>query len=120
MEARLERKKASDFPQELLDLLHDYVHGDIGRRAFLQGAQKFAVGGVTAAALFEMLAPNFAWANQVPEDDKRIKSETVRIASPQGNGKIDAIWCVPRRRAASCPASWCFTKIAVSIPISRM
>jgi carboxymethylenebutenolidase len=85
----MERKKASDFPQELLDILHHYVHGDIGRREFLNRAQKFAVGGVTAAALFEMLKPNYALANQVPEDDKRISSQTVSIASPEGNGKID-------------------------------
>src|ERR1700722_15711923 len=85
----MDRKKASDFPQELLDLLHVYVHGDIGRREFLNRAQKFAVGGVTAAALFEMLKPNYALANQVPEDDKRITAQTVSIPSPQGNGKID-------------------------------
>jgi len=85
----MERKKASDFPQELLDLLQIYVHGDIGRREFLNRAQKFAVGGVTAAALFEMLKPNYALANQVPEDDMRITSQNVSIASPEGNGRID-------------------------------
>jgi len=62
----MERKKASDFPQELLDLLDEYVHGRIDRRAFMDGAQKFAVGGLTATALFEMLRPNYAWAIQVP------------------------------------------------------
>ena len=55
---KLERKKASDFPQELLDLLDQYVHGGIDRRAFLDGAQKFAVGGVTATTI---RAPS-AWA----------------------------------------------------------
>jgi carboxymethylenebutenolidase len=85
---KLERKKASDFPQELLDLLDEYVHGGIDRRAFLDRAQKFAVGGVTATALFEMLKPNFAWAVQVPADDSRLKTETVTVASPQGNGSI--------------------------------
>ena len=83
-----ERKKASDFPQELLDLLDSYVHGAIGRREFMNGAQKFAVGGVTAAALVEMLAPNYAWAIQVPENDARIRAQTVSIPSPQGNGSI--------------------------------
>jgi carboxymethylenebutenolidase len=34
----MERKKASDFPQELLDLLDEYVHGRIDRRAFMDGA----------------------------------------------------------------------------------
>jgi carboxymethylenebutenolidase len=84
----MERKKASDFPQELLNLFDGYVHGGLSRRAFLDRAQKFAVGGVTAAALFQMLKPNYAWAIQVPPDDKRIKSETATVPSPQGNGSI--------------------------------
>jgi carboxymethylenebutenolidase len=84
----MERKKASDFPQELLNLLDGYVHGGISRRQFLDGAQRFAVGGVTAAALFEMLRPNYAWAIQVPSDDKRIKAEYDTVPSPQGNGSI--------------------------------
>jgi carboxymethylenebutenolidase len=81
----MERRKASDFPQGLIDLLNGYVHGGLSRRQFLRRAEKFAVGGVTAAALFEMLRPNYAWAIQVPPDDKRIKSETVTVSSPQGN-----------------------------------
>src|ERR1700681_4324276 len=84
----MERKKASDFPQELLNLFDGYVHGGISRRQFLDRAQKFAVGGVTAAALFQMLKPNYAWAVQVPADDKRIKAEYVTVPSPQGNGSI--------------------------------
>ena len=58
----MDRKKASDYPQELLNLFDLYVHGDINRRSFLEGAGKFAVGGLTAAGILEMLAPNFAWA----------------------------------------------------------
>jgi carboxymethylenebutenolidase len=84
----MERKKASDFPQEVLHLFDEYVHGGISRRAFLDGAQRFAVGGVTATALFEMLKPNYAWATQVPPTDSRIKSETATVLSPQGNGSI--------------------------------
>ena len=60
--AKAERKKASDFPQELLNLLDSYVHGGIGRRDFIAGAAKFATAPVTATALVEMLAPNYAWA----------------------------------------------------------
>ena len=84
----MERKKASDYPPELLDLFHLYVHGDISRRDFLQGARKFAVGGLTAAAIFESLKPNYAWAQQVPKDDKRLKIESATVPSPQGNGSI--------------------------------
>ena len=35
----MDRKKASDFPQELLNLFDLYVHGEMSRRAFLDGAQ---------------------------------------------------------------------------------
>jgi carboxymethylenebutenolidase len=84
----MERKKASDFPQELLNLFDGYVHGRINRRAFLDGAQKFAVGGVTAAALLEMLRPNYAMAIQIQPNDQRIKATTETVQSPQGNGSI--------------------------------
>ena len=84
----MERKRAADFPQELLDLFHLYVHGDISRRAFLDRAGKYAVGGLTAAALLEVLKPNYAWAEQVPPQDKRIKAESATVQSPMGNGSI--------------------------------
>ena len=84
----MERKKATDFPQELLNLFDGYVHGRINRRAFLDGAQKFAVGGVTATALLEMLRPNYAMAIQIQPDDQRIKASTETVQSPQGNGSI--------------------------------
>ena len=84
----MQRKKASDFPQELLDLFDGYVHGGMSRRAFLDSAQKFASVGVSAGALFEMLKPNYAWAIQVPPDDTRIVAKTVDLPSPRGNGSI--------------------------------
>jgi carboxymethylenebutenolidase len=100
---KLERMKASDFPQELLNLFDLYVHGNIDRRAFLDGAQKFAVGGLTAAALLEMLRPNFAWAVQVPPDDKRIKTESVTVPSPQGNGNIKGLLARPANATGKLP-----------------
>ena len=84
----MERKKASDFPQELLNLFDDFVHGGMSRRVFLDRAQKFATAGVSAAALFEMLRPNYAWAIQVKPDDSRLTAKFVAIPSPDGNGSI--------------------------------
>ena len=84
----MERKKASDFPQELLNLFNGYAHGEISRRQFLDKAEKFAVGGVTAASLLHMLKPNYALATQVPPDDKRLEVEHPTVPSPQGNGSI--------------------------------
>jgi carboxymethylenebutenolidase len=85
----MERKKASDFPKEVLDLLDSYVHGAIGRREFIDGAKKFTVAGVSGAALVELLRPNYALAITVPENDPAIHTETVTVPSPQGNGHID-------------------------------
>jgi len=100
----MERKKASDFPQELLDLFHEYQHGHITRRAFLDRAAKFAVGGVTAVSLYEALKPNYAWAQQVPKDDARIKTEYVTVPSPTGNGSIKGYFAQPASGAAKVPA----------------
>jgi len=84
----MNRKKASDFPQELLDLFDRYVHGDIDRRDFLDGAKKFASGGLTAAAIWESLRPNYAWAEQVAKQDPRIRTAYETVDSPKGNGSI--------------------------------
>jgi carboxymethylenebutenolidase len=100
----MERKKASDFPQELLDLFDKYVHGDINRRDFLEGAQKFAVGGLTAMAIWETLKPNYAWAQQVPKDDKRISASYETVQSPQGNGSIKGYFVRPANAKGKLPA----------------
>ena len=93
----MERKVASDYPQELLDLFHEYQHGDISRRAFIDGAGKFAIGGLTVAAIFESLRPNYAWAQQVPADDKRIKVGYETVQSPAGNGSIKGYLARPAK-----------------------
>jgi len=93
----MERKVASDYPQELLDLFHEYQHGDITRRSFLDGAGKFAVGGLTVGAIFESLKPNYAWAQQVPADDKRIKVGYEVVQSPAGNGSIKGYLARPAK-----------------------
>jgi carboxymethylenebutenolidase len=93
----MERKTAADYPQELLDLFHEYQHGDIDRRAFLDGAAKFAIGGLTVAAIFREMTPNFAWAQQVPPADKRIKVGYEVVPSPAGNGTIKGYLARPAK-----------------------
>jgi carboxymethylenebutenolidase len=80
------RLTAADFDPEVLRLFDRYVHGALDRRGFLDGAARFAAGGVGAAALLEALSPNFAAAEQVPKTDPRIRAETVEFPSPQGYG----------------------------------
>jgi carboxymethylenebutenolidase len=91
----VERKKATDFPQGLLDLFDYYVHGEISRRQFLDGAAKYAVGGLTAAAIWECLKPDYALAEQIPRDDARLHTEYVTVSSPQGKGSIRGYFARP-------------------------
>lgn len=93
----MERKKASDYPQELLDLFHEWQHGDMDRRTFMDHLSRFATVGMTAAALFESLTPNYAWAQQVALDDKRIKVSTETVPSPNGNGSIKGHFARPAK-----------------------
>jgi len=99
----MERKTASDFDPELLRLFDRYVHGGISRRAFLDGAARFAVGGLTAAAILESLSPNYAWAQQVPKDDRRIRTDYVNYPSPEGYGSIRAALVRPADARGKLP-----------------
>jgi carboxymethylenebutenolidase len=100
----MERKTAHHFEQELLNIFDQYVHGDIDRRGFLDRASKFAVGGVTAGMLLDMLNPQFAAAQQVPKDDKRIKAEYLEYPSPQGNpGKTKGYLVRPANASGKLP-----------------
>jgi len=91
----MERKTASDFPQEVLDLFDHYIHGEMSRRQFLDRAAKYTAEGLTALTIFNSLRPNYALAEQVPKDDKRLKTEYVTVPSPKGNGNIRGYFVRP-------------------------
>ena len=99
-----DRLKISDFPKEVLTLFDKYVHGLIDRRAFLDGAAKFAVGGLTAATFLDRLSPRYAWANQVDPDDSRIQVGYVEYASPEGSGTMRGYMARPSGSDAPWPA----------------
>jgi len=99
----MDRKKASDFDQELLDLYDDYAHSRIDRRQFIDGVSKFAVGGLTLAALMGSLMPNYALASQVAENDPRITATTVEYESPKGYGKIKGYLAQPANASGKVP-----------------
>jgi carboxymethylenebutenolidase len=100
----MERERAQDFDQRLLDLYDDYVHGRLSRREFARKAATFAVGGITAEALLERLSPNYALAQQVAPDDARIHAETFPYESPRGGGKMKGLLARPRADEAKFPA----------------
>jgi len=78
----------SKLPKEAIQLYNEFIHGQISRRAFMDGVQRFAIGGVTAATIVEALMPNYALGQQVSKTDDRIKATYETVPSPQGNGSI--------------------------------
>jgi len=80
--------KKPTVPSEAVALYKLFIHGEISRRDFFDGVQKFAVGGLTAAAVIEALMPNYAYGQQVAKNDDRIKATYETVPSPQGNGSI--------------------------------
>ena len=82
------RRKASEFPRGVMELFDGYVHGRLTRRAFLDRATAFAIGGMTATAMLEALRPNYALAQQVPTNDPRLRTSYETYASPKGSGSM--------------------------------
>ena len=99
----MERRKASDYPPDVLKLFDGYVHGVINRREFLDRAAKYAVGGFTAAAMLESLSPNFALAQQVPKTDSRIDAEYLPYPSPEGSGTMRGYFARPANPSRKLP-----------------
>lgn len=98
------RMTAADFDQDLLDLYDFYAHGRITKREFLDRAGKFAVGGLTAMALLNMLSPNYALAEQVSFNDPDITAEYIEYPSPNGHGSVRGYLVKPANATGPLPA----------------
>jgi len=84
----MSEKESRKVPREAIEIYNKYIHGEISRRAFLSGAKKFAVAGLTASAIVEALMPNYAMGQQISRDDERITTSYETLPSPDGNGYI--------------------------------
>ncbi|GHA54276.1 carboxymethylenebutenolidase [Amylibacter ulvae] len=100
----MNRMTAKDFDQELLDLYDYYAHGMMSKREFLDKAGKFAVGGMTAVALLNMLSPDYAMAEQVSFNDPDILASYEIYNSPNGNGDIEGYMVRPANATGKLPA----------------
>lgn len=97
------RKTTKDFPPEVLKLFDKYVHGLLPRRKFLKSAGKFAVGAMTAEGLLNALSPRFAEAQQVKDNDPRIKARFVELPSPQGYATLRGYLVQPANATGKLP-----------------
>ncbi len=95
--------KKEDIQQEVFDLYDYYVHMKIDRREFMNKLSVYAVGGITVSALLSYLMPNYAMAQQINPDDKRIKTEYAEYDSPKGGGKIRGLLARPAESKGKLP-----------------
>ena len=92
---QVQEQTGKKIPAEAVDLYTRYIHGEITRRDFLRGVERFAIAGLSAAAIVEALMPNYALGQQVRKDDERIKATYETIPSPNGNGYIRGYFVRP-------------------------
>ena len=100
----MERKKASDFPQELLNLFDGYVHGGIqppriSRRRAKICRRRRDRGGALGDAEAELRLGDPGPAGRQP-DQGRIAT----VPSPQGNGSIKGYLVRPANADGKLPA----------------
>lgn len=98
-----ERLHATDLHPEVFKIFDRYVHGFIDRREFLESVSRFAVGGLTAAAILDAFTPNLN-AQQVAPDDGRIKAEYVSYPSPKGHEGMKGYLARPANPSGRLPA----------------
>src|SRR5215471_12588010 len=99
----IEAKTTPKLPAELIELYNVYIHGGMSRREFFDSTKKYAVGGLTAAAIVEALMPNYAMGQQVAKDDKSLKTGYETVQSPMGNGTIKGYFVRPASAAGKLP-----------------
>jgi carboxymethylenebutenolidase len=87
-----ERKKMT---VEAVELYTRFIHGDISRRAFVDGVKRYAVAGMTVTAMIDALMPDYAAAQQISKTDERIKASYETVPSPDGNGSIRGYFVRP-------------------------
>jgi carboxymethylenebutenolidase len=81
--------------RRLIDLYNEYVHTAMPRRDFIARLTQVAGGAAAATMALGLLEPNYARAQQVPPDDRRVKAERLEFNGP--NGPIKAYTARPRR-----------------------
>jgi carboxymethylenebutenolidase len=92
----MEPVTAKDLNPEVWKIFDQYVHGDLDRRGFLDRAGKYAVGGLTAAGILDLLNPKFAEAQKAPKGYGKIKAYVCKPAN--ATGKLGTVLVIHENR----------------------
>ena len=85
-------------------LFDGYVHGQISRRQFLEGATKVTASATAAAAILASLSPDYSLAVEVDPDDQSITTSYKKYASPEGAGVMSGYFARPALTQHKLPA----------------
>ena len=69
----------------------------------MEKLSKYAVGGLSAMAIYDYLAPKYAQGQQIKADDKRLRSEYIEYNSPKGAGKMRGLLSRPADNKTKLP-----------------
>ncbi len=102
--ADIERKKPPTFHKSSWTSTTNMCTESSTGKVFFNKAAKFAVAGVTTAALIESLSPHYAWAEQVSKSDSHLKTEYVEYPSPTGHDKTRGYLARPANTRGKLPS----------------
>ena len=90
--------------RRVMRLFDGYVHGQISRRQFLDGAAKITASTTAAAAILASLSPDYSLAQQVDPADKSITTSYKKYGSPKGAGVMNGYYARPTLIQHKLPA----------------
>jgi len=96
-------KHKPQVPQEVYDLYDEYAHNKLDRRGFIERLSAFAIGGLTVPMLMSSVMPDYQGTIQIPEDDPRLKVESIVYDSPKGGGTISGQLAMPAEMTGKLP-----------------
>lgn len=99
----MKKPRTNNLDPEVYKLYDRYVHNDISRREFLNRLSGYAVAGLTASAIFEFLAPDYALAQQIKPDDPRVQSKYIPYYAARGTRMIRGLLARPAKRDERLP-----------------
>jgi carboxymethylenebutenolidase len=93
----------------IVHLYNDYIHSTLPRREFMSRLVKITGSAAAASAVLPLIEPNYAYGQQVPENDKKLTTGYVTypgssgavkayMARPRGKGKLPAVLVIHENR----------------------
>lgn len=95
--------RKEDLSQEIFDLYDYYAHDKMTREEFIKQLGKYAVGGLTVAALLGYLMPDYVSAAEIKPDDERLVSKMMHYDSPKGGKPMRGLLSYPKNKSEKLP-----------------